>query len=68
MINFILYDLGGIRVGAYVSLIVPRQGEILDANNGRWKVIEVVHDIRGELSDTSPRPFQTDVALTVTKI
>lgn len=36
-------------IGSYESVCIPRVGEILDANDGHWKVIDVQHDIKGRL-------------------
>jgi hypothetical protein len=61
MINIVVYDTNDRRIGEYTSCVVPRENEILDANNGRWKVLKVQHDIRGALSITEPSVFQTSV-------
>jgi len=65
MTEISVYDREDKKVGSYTTTIIPRVGEHLDANNGRWIVIQVQHDIRGALHTSAPATFQTHVIVYV---
>jgi hypothetical protein len=68
MFDVFVIDEKDMPVGTYQSVISPRVGERLDANNGHWIVVCVQHDIRGMLdADSREKPIESGVVVYATR-